>query len=326
VSRESPAESSVATTSAKTSTISIAMCTYNGEQFLKEQIESFLNQSRLPDQLVICDDGSTDATRSCLKEFARTSPFPVELRFNTRTLGVTRNFEQALILCTGDYVALCDQDDRWHPAKLQRLAELLDANRNAGFACTNAELIDKRGRSLNRTLWEIQRLNPPTLYGQLPFERRDYLVRSNCVTGATMMLRRDRLWQCLAPIPPSWIHDHWLVVLCEILNYKGCMCPELLTQYRLHPGQTIGVNPRTLFRKRVSATEKSRKFLQREERYRDLLFHLEHRILPVIPEAFFWNEVIHEAQRKLMNRIEAAKLPWWQREWNRMMGGIRRVA
>ena len=310
----------------KNSTISIAMCTYNGERFLREQTESFVRQSRLPDQLVICDDGSTDATRSCLTEFARTSPFPVELRFNTTTLGVARNFEQALMACTSDYVALCDQDDRWIPTKLQRLAELLDANPNAGFACSDADLIDKRGRSINRTLWEIQRLNPPTVYGRLPFERRDYLVRSNCVTGATMMLRRDRLWNCLAPIPPSWIHDHWLVVLCEILNTTGCMCPDLLTQYRLHPGQTIGVNPRTWFRKRLSAEEKNRKFLQREERYRDLLFHLENRILPTVPEAFIWIDVIDQAQQKLTNRIQAAKLPWWQREWNRMTGGIRRAA
>ena len=326
MSPDSSAASSVATESSKVSSISIAMCTYNGERFLREQTESFLRQSRLPDQLVICDDGSTDATRSCLKEFARKSPFPVELRFNTTTLGVARNFEQALMACTGDYVALCDQDDCWHPTKLQRLAELLDANPNAGFACSDAELIDKRGRSLNRTLWEIQRLNPPTLYRKCPFERRDYLVRSNCVTGATMMLRRDRLWNCLTPIPPSWIHDHWLVVLSEILNFTGCVCPELLTQYRLHPGQTIGVNPRTWFRKRRPAEEKNRKFHQREERYRDLLFHLENRILPVVPEAFIWIDVIHQAQQILIDRIQAAQLPWWQREWNRMMGGIRRAA
>ena len=325
MSLDSSALPPIATTSNKTSTISIAMCTYNGDRFLKQQTESFLNQSRLPDHVVICDDGSTDATRATLKEFARRSPFPVELRFNTTRLGVTRNFEQALSACTGDYIALCDQDD-WHPAKLQRLAAMLDANPDAGFACSDAELIDKRGRSFNRTLWEIQRLNAPDLYQQLPFERRDYLVRSNCVTGATMMLRREPLWKCLSPIPPSWVHDHWLVVLCEILNMPGCMSPELLTRYRLHPGQTIGVNPRTWFRKRLSDKEKNRKFLQREERYRDLLLHMEKCILPAAPEAFFWIDVIRQAQQKLANRMVAAKLPWWLREWNRVMGVIGRAA
>ena len=138
-----------------------------------------------------------------------------------------------------------------------------------------------------------------------------------------MMLRREPLWECLTPIPPSWVHDHWLVVLCEILNMPACISPELLTRYRLHPGQTIGVNPRTWFRKRLSDAEKNRKFLQREERYRDLLLHLENRILPVAPEAFFWVEVIHQAQRKLANR---AQLPWWLREWNRVISLIGRAA
>ena len=130
-------------TPAASRTISIAMCTYNGDRFLREQSESILNQTRLPDHLIVCDDGSTDTTRSLLEQFARKSPFPVELRFNSRNLGVTRNFEQALMACRSDFIALCDQDDLWHPRKLERLTEVLEANPQAGFACSNAELIDR---------------------------------------------------------------------------------------------------------------------------------------------------------------------------------------
>ena len=326
MSPDSAAIQPVATKPGKTPTISIAMCTYNGDRFFREQSESFLNQTQLPNLLVICDDGSTDNTRAQLKEFARKSPFPVELRFNRTNLGVTRNFEQALLACTGDYIALCDQDDRWHPTKLQRLSELLEANPQAGFACSNAELIDQYGRTLPQTLWEAQKVNPPALYQQLPFERRDYLARSNCVTGATMMLRRERLWNCLAPIPTSWIHDHWLVVLCDVLSFTGCMTPDLLTQYRLHPKQMIGISPRTWFRKRLPDAEKMKNFLKREQRYRDLLSHLEHRILATVPEAFLWVDVIHQAQQKLDERMKAAQLPWWQLELNRMLGVHRRAA
>jgi glycosyltransferase involved in cell wall biosynthesis len=317
---------SAATNAKEPSSISVAMCTYNGERFLCEQFESILNQTRPPNLVVICDDGSTDGTRAMLTDIARTSPVPVELRFNTSNLGVARNFEQALLACTGDFVALSDQDDRWHPTKLQRLAELLEANPQAGFACSDADLIDEQGRSLPQTLWQVQKLNAPSLYSQLPFERRDYLIRSNCVTGATMMLRRNRLWDVLVPIPTSWVHDHWVVVLCEILNATCCATTDLLTQYRLHPGQTIGLNSNGWFRHRVTTAEKMKRFQQREQRYRDLVLHLETKVLPAVPEAFVWRDVIEQAKRKLAERVEAAQLPWWQRELNRVLGRHRRAA
>jgi glycosyltransferase involved in cell wall biosynthesis len=325
VSPDSAAQS-VGTNSAKKPTISIAMCTYNGDRFLREQLESFLNQTRLPDHLVVYDDGSSDGTRLRLKEFAQTSPFPVDVRFNARTLGITRNFEQALLACTGDFIALSDQDNRWHPRKLQSLSELLEANSQAGFVCSNAELIDDRGQSLHRTLWDVQKVDAETLSRKSADHRRDYLVQSNCLNGATMLLRREHLWNWLTPIPTTWLHDHWLGVLCEILNCTGCTTPDLLTQYRLHAGQIIGIENRKWFRPRRTAAEKTKSFLQQEQRYRDLLVHVEERILPLVPEASAWIDVIHRAQQRLVQRIEEEQLPWWQREWNRKRGKNRRAA
>ena len=313
-------------TSATSRTISIAMCTYNGDRFLREQSESILNQTRLPDHLIVCDDGSTDTTRSLLEQFARKSPFPVELRFNSRNLGVTRNFEQALMACRSDFIALCDQDDLWHPRKLQQLTQLLEANPQAGFACSNAELIDHHGRALPRTLWDVQKVNPPFLLEQSPSHRFDYLVRSNCVTGATMMLRKEILWKYLTPIPASWIHDHWLVLLCEILNITGCTTSDVLTKYRLHSGQTIGLKYKKWFPRRASVEEKTVRFQQRSQRYVDLLEHLQQRILPEFPEATAWINAVQRAQQKLDERIQQAEWPWWRREWNRRWGPERRVA
>jgi glycosyltransferase involved in cell wall biosynthesis len=317
---------SAGTKTAKVPTISIAMCTYNGDRFLREQSESFLNQSRLPDHLVVCDDGSTDGTRSLLLEFARRSPFPVDLRFNTRNLGIARNFEQSLLACTGDFIALCDQDNRWHPQKLQHLSELLEANPQVGYVSSNAELIDDQGQSLHQTLWGVQKLDAETLAELSPAERRDYLVQSNCLNGATMLLRRAHLWKFLAPIPTTWLHDHWIGVVSEILNCTGFTTPDLLTQYRIHSGQMVGIRSRAWFRPRQSPAEKARRFVQQETRYRDLLSHLETKILPVVPEASVWLDVIQRAQQRLAERIEDERLPWWQREWNRMRGQYRRAA
>jgi glycosyltransferase involved in cell wall biosynthesis len=91
--------------------ISIAMCTYNGAAFLPAQLQSILTQSRRPDEIIICDDRSTDDTRSILETFKNESPIPVILNINDQNLGSVRNFERAINLCTGDVIALSDQDD-----------------------------------------------------------------------------------------------------------------------------------------------------------------------------------------------------------------------
>src|SRR6186997_149500 len=108
--------------------VSIAMCTCNGERFLAEQLDSILAQSRPPDEIVICDDASTDGTWALLTTFAPKAPCPVTLRRNDTRLGVIGNFSQAMTLATGDAIALADQDDVWHPMKLEKLEGALRAN------------------------------------------------------------------------------------------------------------------------------------------------------------------------------------------------------
>ncbi len=91
---------------------SVAMCTFNGGRFLAEQLESIASQTRLPYELVACDDHSTDDTIAILKAFQANAPFPVQIVQNAMRMGSTRNFDQAIGMCSGDFIALCDQDDR----------------------------------------------------------------------------------------------------------------------------------------------------------------------------------------------------------------------
>jgi len=92
-------------------TISVALCTYNGELYLREQLESILKQTFPPDEIIICDDGSTDTTIKILEEFRRKSFIPVKVYYNKENLGVSKNFEKAISLCSGDIIFLSDQDD-----------------------------------------------------------------------------------------------------------------------------------------------------------------------------------------------------------------------
>ncbi|QGM45247.1 glycosyltransferase family 2 protein [Methylocystis heyeri] len=105
--------------------ISIAMATYNGEKFLREQLESLAHQTRLPLELVVCDDCSSDKTVEILREFAASAPFPVRLHRNEANLGYSDNFFKAAGLCRGEWIAFCDQDDVWLPNKLARVSQAI---------------------------------------------------------------------------------------------------------------------------------------------------------------------------------------------------------
>src|SRR5687768_16857497 len=122
--------------------ISVAMCTYNGAQFLRAQFESIIAQSRRPDEIVVCDDCSTDETRALLNQFAADSPIPVLLHFNEQNLGSVMNFEQAIRMCTGDVIALSDQDDVWREDKLQLIEQAFHKTPEAGLVFSDAELVD----------------------------------------------------------------------------------------------------------------------------------------------------------------------------------------
>ena len=98
--------------------ISVAMATYNGERFLEEQLRSLGEQTTLPDELVVCDDTSTDRTPQILAQFAKRASFPVKLFTNDQRLGWRKNFLKAARLCTSEYIAFCDQDDVWLKEKL----------------------------------------------------------------------------------------------------------------------------------------------------------------------------------------------------------------
>ena len=93
--------------------ISIAMTTYNGSKYLNDQLKSFSQQDQAPDELIVCDDGSSDNTIKILEKFSLNAPFDVKIYQNESNLGFTKNFENALSKCTGDLIFLSDQDDIW---------------------------------------------------------------------------------------------------------------------------------------------------------------------------------------------------------------------
>lgn len=223
--------------------LSVALATYNGAVYLKAQLDSLAAQTYQPDELVICDDGSTDGTVAVLEAFVRRSPFPVRIFVNAVRLGPTVNFEQAIRRCQGDVIALCDQDDVWHADKLSRLLRPFAASR-VGAVFSDAELIDAAGDLVGRRLWTAVGFTPTKQRRAQGGNLFDVLVTHNVVTGATMAFRAAYREQVL-PIPPIWNHDGWIALVIAALADVSLIARPLM-QYRVHAQQAVGIDAPSL--------------------------------------------------------------------------------
>ena len=224
--------------------ISVAMCTYNGAEFLPAQLQSIIAQSRPPDEIVICDDGSTDNTRDLLEKFAAESSIPVTLHFNDQNLGSVKNFERAITLCTGDVIALSDQDDVWRSDKLQLFETVLNDSPSAGIVFSDAAIVDEQLNPLNRRMWDEVGFDAHKRKLVKTGRALEVLVTGWTVTGATMAFR-SRFVKLSLPIPDeiAMIHDGWIAL--TIAAVAGVVAiDEPLIQYRQHAQQQIGAPAR----------------------------------------------------------------------------------
>jgi len=229
--------------------ISVAMCTFNGERFLRAQLDSIASQDRLPDELVICDDGSSDGSAEIVRDFAQHAAFPTRFVVNDKNLGSTKNFEQAISLCQGAIVALADQDDVWYGYKLGRIEKAFLHSSATVAAFSDADLIDHDSRLLGVRLWSSFSFD---LRKQRQFANGhalNVLVRHPVVTGATMAFRRN-LFDFVSPIPSDDIHDRWISFLLAARGQFDLIADPLM-QYRRHQGQQSGLPP-VIFQARMA--------------------------------------------------------------------------
>ncbi|HEV7699991.1 MAG TPA: glycosyltransferase family 2 protein, partial [Pyrinomonadaceae bacterium] len=221
--------------------ISVALCTYDGERFLGEQLESIASQTLPPDELVVRDDGSSDATASIVKEFARESGMRVDFRINSERLGSTRNFERVISECTGDIIFLADQDDIWFEHKVEKLVGYLDTHDEIDLVFSDAELVNEASLPLKKKLWD-KTFPERKRHRFSAGSELDQLVWGDVVTGATMAFRSDlRKW--LTPTPDIGLlsHDAWIALTAALIGKVGIV-HEPLMKYRVHPAQQIGVS------------------------------------------------------------------------------------
>jgi len=205
--------------------ISIAMCTYNGEHYLREQLDSLIKQDYPNLEIIIRDDQSKDSTVSILAEYAQGHPH-IQWVQNQEHLGFVRNFEQCLRRCKGSFIALCDQDDIWFPRKISKLYENIAT---ADLIYSAVQLMDRDGRELDQVFPKCNRLSGRVYLG---------LLLANCVTGHACLIRKELLKKAL-PIPTGIkAHDHWIAIIAA--SQKGIIAhPEALSLYRAHGANTL---------------------------------------------------------------------------------------
>ena len=225
---------------AATATIDVLMATYEGAAFLREQIDSIFAQPHGSLRLLVRDDGSTDATRAIVADYAARRPEMVVLVDpDGPHLGACGSFARLLELSTADYVMLCDQDDVWLPGKvsamLSRMRELEGQFGRQTPLLVHGDLIvvDESLRTLHKSFWRSQGLDP----------RRgavlNRLLVENVVAGCSAMLNRALVATCL-PIPATAVmHDWWIALVAAVCGRLECL-PEATAHYRQHAANCIG--------------------------------------------------------------------------------------
>lgn len=219
--------------------ISVAMATLNGAAFIGEQLKSIARQTRLPRELVICDDGSTDGTIAIIEKFASTAPFPVRLIQNPERLGYRRNFLKAAGLCTGELISFCDQDDIWKRHRLRRMSRAFK-NPDVLLAFHNATVVDRRRAPVGQTF----KRKSEKAYA--PLEMPPWTI----VPGFSQVFRRSLLSYkdlyehsvdiyCAEERMP---HDQWFLFLASVFG-TVVYVPDRLALYRQHGRNSSGWLP-----------------------------------------------------------------------------------
>jgi len=284
--------------------LSVAMCTYNGARFLPGQLESIAAQTRLPGELVVCDDRSTDESVEIVRDFAHQAPFPVRLEVNEENLGSTKNFEKAIGLCQGEIIALADQDDVWRPEKLSCLAEVLEHDERIGAVFSDAELIDEDSRPLEWTLWSSFLFNSRE---QKKFKRGQglrVLLKHGTVTGATMAFR-SKFRDLTLPIPPKQVHDHWIVLLIASVS-QLVPIKNPLVRYRRHQAQQIGPGSDSLWQMiRLARNANRNEYFGEVERFGEICGRLCDRSEIFHPHA----NALRLIRQKIRHREARGRLP-----------------
>lgn len=241
--------------------ISVAMATYNGEKYLRQQLDSIFSQTMLPLEVVISDDGSTDNTLFILAEYQQKYNF-IKLIKNPNP-GINNNFIYAAQHCIGSWIAFCDQDDVWQPNKLECL---FASSENKELVYSRSQLIDSEGNSLAISAEKYLGFGQYQSGYICPL----YFFYSNCISGHSIIIQRDIIDIAL-PVPEGMIYDQWFSLIAACKGEIG-FTDKALTSHRIHASNSNNNQDNRIQKKsEQNSPSKIKKFLQRRTNTLNLL-------------------------------------------------------
>lgn len=244
--------------------VSIAMATYNGERFLRKQLDSLYSQTRCPDEIVVCDDNSNDGTLEILKEY--NLKYGLRYFVNSPSLGVNRNFFKAIELCTGDYIAICDQDDIWLANKIEvSLSKLRE------IECGCPALVSSQCNHIDADDKIIIDLPPQ----KDTFTYYDNLLGSvNISQGCSLMMNRSLCDAILSKkescINANGMYDSYIGLVATLIGKKYNMGKRLML-YRHHDKNVLGQIKQQSIKERLQNQPRFKDFVD-DKRFQNISY------------------------------------------------------
>lgn len=214
--------------------IDILLATYNGEKYLKEQLDSILNQTYSNFRLIISDDCSNDNTKHILEEYKQKDN-RIEVYYQNENLGYVKNFEFLLEKVENEIYALSDQDDIWLPKKLEKYIENMESN-NSDLVFGDLIVVDEKGQEINKSFWKLKGFSKKIK------KDKNYkgLQLNNYITGCTILSKKEFL-KYILPLPEAKyiIHDYWISI---VVSAKGKIShiDKPYIKYRQHSNNQVG--------------------------------------------------------------------------------------
>ena len=218
---------------------SVALCTYNGQQFLKQQLDSILNQTHKVDEIVVCDDGSTDKTIEILENYSANYPNTFYIYQNEINLRSVKNFEKAVKLCSGDIIFLSDQDDVWVDNKVEKYVDYFDKNPNIEVLASNGYCIDENSKVHDKySIWDVPQFLRDA---KIKFDYYQIIaLQFNISTGSTMAFKKEIVSKTVPfPVIKDFHHDEWIALISS-KNKNFELLNEKYYYYRIHSNQQVG--------------------------------------------------------------------------------------
>lgn len=261
--------------------ISICLATYNGERYIKEQLDSLCAQTYKDIEILIQDDNSSDATVDIIKSYQKKYD-NIHLFRNESNIGYIKNFESLIKKAQGAYIALCDQDDIWVENKLELLLENIKTN---SLIYSNSLLIDAHGKSLGKTLKDKLKNNFISSKEPLNF------LYDNSVSAHALLFKKELL-ETLFPFPKHIYFDAWIALNAANANGVKYLDKELVL-YRQHDANTLG----NVQKKSLSTTKKITNKAQKKERDIQLILAKIEEFLQVKNLSSKDTEILHTLQQ-----------------------------